>query len=163
QALSVSNDSLIKFNQKIANPYKAGLGLAYLSDYIGKGKIDESIKTFYRTYNSKPVTPEDFESILEQSTDKDIHWFSNVYVTTDNKIDFKIKKVVKTPDSLAVTIKNKQETNVPISLFGIQNDSVVSKYWFSNITSQKTFTVPRNGEDRLVLNYDQKIPEYNQR
>src|SRR5690606_24232722 len=90
QALSVSNDSLIKFNQKIANPYKAGLGLAYLSDYIGKGKIDESIKTFYKTYNSKPVIPQDFENILVGSTDKDIHWFFNEYVTTDNKIDFKI-------------------------------------------------------------------------
>lgn len=163
QALSVSNDSLIKFNQKIANPYKAGLGLAYLSDYIGKGKIDEGIKTFYKDYSLKPVTPQDFENILSKATDKDIHWFFNEYVTTDNKIDFKIKKVVKTPDSLQVTLKNKQGTNVPISLFGLENDSVVSKYWFPNITTQKTFTIPRGDEDRLVLNYDQRIPEYNQR
>src|SRR5690606_26222215 len=142
--------------QKIANPYKAGLGLAYLSDYIGKGKIDESIKTFYKTYNSKPVIPQDFENILVGSTDKDIHWFFNEYVSTDNKIDFKIKKVVKTPDSLAVTRKNKQGTNVPISLFGIHNDTVVSKYWISDITTQKTITIPRGDEDRLVLNYDQR-------
>ena len=43
QALKTSNDSLIWFNQKIANKYKAGLGLAYLADYIGKERVDESI------------------------------------------------------------------------------------------------------------------------
>ncbi|MEO1013202.1 MAG: metalloprotease, partial [Bacteroidota bacterium] len=83
--------------------------------------------------------------------------------STDRRIDFKIKKVEKLEDSLRVTLKNKKGTNVPISLFGLNKDSVVSKYWFSNITGEKIFTVPRNDEDRLVLNYDQKIPEFNQR
>jgi hypothetical protein len=52
---------------------------------------------------------------------------------------------------------------VPISLFGIAADTVVSKYWFSDIETRKTFTIPRKNEERLVLNYDQKIPEFNQR
>ena len=58
---------------------------------------------------------------------------------------------------------NKSGTNVPISMFGLQKDSIVSRYWFTGIDSTKTFSIPRNGEDRLVLNYDQKIPEFNQR
>src|SRR5690606_16583959 len=60
-------------------------------------------------------------------------------------------------------LKNKTGTNVPISLFGIYKDSVVSQYWFTGIYSTKTVVIPRNGEDKLVLNYDQKIPEFNQR
>ena len=43
QALITSNDSLIKFNQKIANTYKAGLGLAYLAAYVGKDKINARV------------------------------------------------------------------------------------------------------------------------
>jgi hypothetical protein len=163
QPLTTPNDSLIKFNQKIANKYKAGLGLAYLANYIGKEKVDQSIKTFYEYYQQNNVKTLDFESILKRATDIDINWFFQDYVSTDRKIDFKITNVEKMHDSLRVSLKNKQGTNVPISLFGLRNDSVVSKYWITDIDSTKTITIPRNGEERLVLNYDQKIPEFNQR
>lgn len=163
QALTTPNDSLIKFNQKIANKYKAGQGLTYLADYIGKEKIDESIKTFFKYYQRNTVKVLDFESIIKRSTDKDINWFFKEYVSTDRRIDFKIKKIEKLNDSLAITLKNKEGTNVPISVFGLKKDSVVSKYWFKDIKEEKTFNIPNKGEDRLVLNYDMKIPEFNQR
>ncbi len=163
QALITPNDSLIWFNQKIANKYKAGMGLSYLAGYIGKDNIDKSIKTFYKHYSLNFVKVIDFESILKRSTDIDIDWFFNDYLSTARKIDFKIKKIEKTDDSLRVTIKNKEGTNVPISMFGIKKDSIVSKYWFSNISTEKTFTIPRGTEDKMVLNYDHKIPEFNQR
>ena len=163
QALSTSNDSLIKFNQKIANKYKAGLGLAYLADYIGKNKVDMGIRQFFNQYKLQPVAPEDFKNALKTFAITDIDWFFDIYVNTDARIDFKITDVEKTDDSLTVTIKNKTGTNVPISLFGINNDTVVSEYWFSDITDEKTVKIPRLNEKRLVLNYDQKIPEFNQR
>nr|WP_245224666.1 metalloprotease [Pseudozobellia sp. WGM2] len=163
QPLLTSNDSLIKFNQKIANKYKAGLGLSYLASYVGKDKVDKGIKTFYKHYKLSQVKTLDFESILKRMTNKNIDWFFQDYVSTDRKIDFKIKKVEKTEDSLYVTLKNKKGTNVPISLFGLKNDSVVSKYWFSDIETIKRVVIPRHEEERLVLNYDQKIPEFNQR
>ncbi|MFS4469057.1 metalloprotease [Maribacter sp. 2210JD10-5] len=163
QPLDTPNDSLLKFNQKIANKYKAGLGLAYMANYVGKDKVDESIKTFFKYYQMNKVKVLDFESILKRATDKDIDWFFKEYVSTDRKIDFKIKDIEKTDDSLKVLIKNKERTNVPISMFGLKNDSVISKYWFKDIDSLKTFTIPNNKEDKLVLNYDQKIPEFNQR
>ncbi|MGB5556314.1 MAG: metalloprotease, partial [Flavobacteriaceae bacterium] len=163
QPLTISRDSLLWFNQKIANRYKAGLGLSYLASYIGKEKIDEGIKTFFEFYKLSRVKVHDFESIIKRSSNDDIDWFFSNYVSTDRKIDFKIKKVKKLKDSLLVTLKNKEGTKVPISLFGIKNDTVVSKYWFADIDTEKIFTIPRNDEDRLVLNYDQKIPEFNQR
>lgn len=163
QALNVPNDSLIKFNQRIANKYKAGLGLAYLADYIGKDKVDQSIKTFFKYYQLNKVGIRDFESILKRSTREDINWFFKDYVASDARIDFKIKDVDEVGDSLQVSIKNKAGTNVPISMFGLKNDSVISKYWFEDIETLETFTIPNNDEDKLVLNYDQKIPEFNQR
>lgn len=163
QPLTESNDSLIKFNQKVANKYKAGQGLSYLASFIGKDKVDSSIKTYYRFFKTQRTKTQDFKSILKRSSDTNIDWFFDTYVSTDRKIDFKIKNVEKLEDSLRVTIKNKEETDVPISLFGLKNDSVVSKYWFTGVDEISTFTIPRNGEQKLVLNYDQKIPEFNQR
>ncbi len=163
QPLTTPNDSLIKFNQKIANTYKAGLGLAYLAEYMGEERMHQSIREFYDTYKLKPVTPSDFQRILETKAETDINWFFDAYVSSNKRIDFKIKKVEKEEDSLTVTLKNKTGTNVPISLFGIAGDSVTSKYWFTGIEDEQSVVIPRTGEERLVLNYDQKIPEFNQR
>ncbi|MDC6364776.1 MULTISPECIES: metalloprotease [Flavobacteriaceae] len=164
QSLSTPNDSLIKFNQKIANGYKAGLGMSYLSEYLGASKIDSSITSFYRNHHLKSkVEASDFRKTIEQYTDKNVDWFFDEYVSTRKKIDYTIKKVKKTEDSITVLLKNKTGTNVPISLFGLQKDSVVSHQWFMDIDTSRTVTIPRMGADRLVLNYDQKIPEFNQR
>ena len=163
QALITSNDSLIKFNQKIANTYKAGLGLAYLAAYLGKDKIDASVKEYYEQYKLKPVSAMDFIEVLKKNSDQNIDWFFDTYVSTSDRIDFKIRNVIKTDDSLYVTLKNKTGTNVPISLFGVRNDSVVSRYWYSDIKDEVEVVIPRNREKRLVLNYDQNIPEINQR
>jgi hypothetical protein len=155
---------LIKFNERIANGYKAGLGMSYLSAYLGEKKIDSTVLDFYKNYKQQQrVSAADFRKTIEKYADKEVDWFFEEYVGSDKKIDFKIKSVEKTDDSITFMLKNKRGTNVPISLFGLENDSVVSQYWFSNIDSTKSFTIPRGSEDRLVLNYDQKIPEFNQR
>jgi hypothetical protein len=164
QALTTSNDSLIKFNERIANGYKAGLGMSYLSAYLGEKKIDSTILDFYKNYKQQQkVSASNFRETIERYANKDVNWFFEEYVASDKKIDFKIKSLEKTEDSITFLLKNKRGTNVPISLFGLEKDSVVSQYWFSNIDSTKSFTIPRGSEDRLVLNYDQKIPEFNQR
>lgn len=164
QALSAANDSLTRWNQKIANRYKAGLGLSFLGEYMGYDTVDESIKEFYATHKSEDgLNASSFQKILTAKSNKNISWFFDEYLNERKNIDFKIKKVVATEDSLYVTIKNKTKSTVPISLFGLQNDSVATKYWLTGIDSTKCVVVPNNNETRLVLNYDQKIPETNQR
>lgn len=163
QALSAPSDSLTWFNHRIANRYKAGLGLAYLADFMGYDKLNAAVKEFYQKSKGSPrVQASELENILKQRTALDIDWFFNEYVALRNNIDFKITKVTKKTDSIHFTIKNRTGSNVPISLFGLQKDSVISKYWFTGIDSLRTYGIPNNGETRLVLNYDQKIPEVNQ-
>ena len=163
QPLTTSNDSLIKFNQQIGNKYKAGLGLAYLENYLGEDVLERCIRNFYQSNKNTTINTQDFKEVLEKYTDKNVDWFFDTYIATKNKIDFKITKATKGTDSIFVTIKNKQQTKVPISLFGLKKDSVVSQYWFTGIDSISQFNIPNNSEDKLVLNYDQKIPEFNQR
>lgn len=164
QALSTPNDSLTRWNHKIANRYKAGLGMAYLGEYIGYDKVDNSIIEFYNTNKLKQnIKAISFVNLLRSKTNKDINWFFDEYVSLRNNIDFKIKKVSKTADTISFTIKNNTGSNVPISLFGLKKDSIVSKYWFSDIDTSRTYNIPNNKETRLVLNYDKKIPEVNQR
>ena len=164
QPLDTPADSLIKFNEKIASKYKAGIGLNYLNDYLEHEYVEPRIKKLYKEQMLKEINAGVFEEYLREGAPKNIDWFFDEYVGTRNKIDFKIKTVKKLKnDSLLVTIKNKKGTNVPMSLYGIKNDSVVSKYWVTDVTKEKTFKIARDSADRLVLNFDKIIPEFNQR
>jgi len=163
QPLTLSKDSLIKFNVNIANKYKAGIGLRYLDDFIGNDIIDTSIKNYLDHYKLEETSTSDFEKLLKSNTDKDINWFFEDFIGTRKKIDFKIRNLSKTKDSITFTIKNRRNSNTPISLFTLKDDSIVSKRWLSNIKDEKTITIARDSIDKLALNYDKTIPEYNLR
>ncbi|WP_370392125.1 metalloprotease [uncultured Winogradskyella sp.] len=163
QPLTTSKDSLIKFNANIAGKYKAGLGLKYLDDFTEDMDLSQQLTEFLATYKLKPVSSKDFERFISTKTGKSLDWFFDDYVTTRKKIDFKIKSLVPQGDSLRVTIKNKRDNTMPISLFSLRNDSVVSKLWVEDINKEKTVVIPKDSADMFVLDYDNVIPEFNQR
>ena len=163
QPLTMQKDSLLKFNKNIANKYKAGIGLKYLDDFVNSNIVENSIESFLIENKLKPTNVKHFEAYIKSKTNKDINWFFEDYLKTRKKIDFKIKKVRKSEDSITVTIKNKRNNNMPISLYTLNNDSVVSKIWVENINDSKILTIPRNNADKLVLNYNNVIPEINAR
>tara|TARA_R110002096_G_scaffold394893_1_gene590194 strand:- start:3510 stop:6272 length:2763 start_codon:yes stop_codon:yes gene_type:complete len=163
QPLTMAKDSLLKFNHNIANKYKAGVGLKYLDDFINSDILEKSIEDFL-FYNKLEITSaKDFKTFLKSKTDKNIDWFFDDYLTTRKKIDFKIGKVSKTEDSITLTIKNKRDNSMPVSLYTLNNDSIVSKRWIENIDKTKTITIPRDSANKLVLNYNKIIPEFNLR
>ena len=163
QAISKQKDSLLKFNTIIGSKYKAGAGLTYLDAYINGNIVEESIKEFLEQKKLSTITSKDFQSFIKSKTTKNIDWFFDEFVNSRSKIDYKIKDIVKTDDSITLTIKNKQKSAMPISLFSLKNDSVVDKQWIENVTDEKTITIPRDSTDKLVLNFDGKIPEFNLR
>ncbi|WP_346883288.1 metalloprotease [uncultured Algibacter sp.] len=163
QPLTMHKDSLLKFNTNIANKYKAGIGLKYLDDFVNQNIVENGIESFLAENKLKATTSKNFESFIKSKTDKDIDWFFGDYLSTRKKIDFKIQNIEKTEDSITITIKNKRDNNMPVSLFSIKNDSIISKIWVENINKNKTLTIPRNGANKLVLNYNGAIPEINLR
>jgi hypothetical protein len=163
QPLTTSKDSLIKFNANIASKYKAGVGLNYLDEFTDDIELSNSITEFLIKYQLKPVHISDFESFLSSKTSKDIRWFFTDYINTRKKIDFKIKSVETTEDSIKVTIKNKRKNSMPVSLFKINNDSVIGKLWVENVKGTKTIVLPKDDTEKFTLDYDNVIPEFNQR
>ena len=66
QPLNESKENLIKFNEQIANKYKAGLSLKYLDNYLENNRVQNSIYEFIALNDQKPATQEDFESLLKK-------------------------------------------------------------------------------------------------
>ncbi|TYA57334.1 gluzincin family metallopeptidase [Formosa maritima] len=163
QPLTMEKDSLLKFNKNIANKYKAGVGLRYLDQYVNADVVENSIKEFISKFEFKESTTADFQTILQENTYKNINWFFTDYLNTKKYIDFTISEIQESRDSVKVTIKNKTQTNVPISLFVLNKDSIISKIWIDNIKDTKSITVPKENGTKVVLNKDFIVPEFNLR
>ena len=163
QPIGESKEKLIKFNEQIASKYRSGLSLKYLDHYLEKDIVPQSIQQFYLLNQEKKVTESDFENILKQKTSEDINWFFKTIIHSREIVDYKFSEVSKTKDSITFTIKNKTNTTVPIPVYGLNNNQVVFKKWYSKISNDSTFTIPRNSINKIVLNYENEVPEFNLR
>ena len=162
QPLTTPADSLSNFNKKIANKFKAGLGLKYLESYLGEEIIKNAIVDFSEQNSTKKVQSKSIFSTIK--TSKNIEWFKTDYLQTNKKPDYTIKKVIKKEnDSLDVVIENKRDFTTPIKLYGLKDNDIKYEKWLTEIDSTTTITIPKDGFDKLSLNYNSLLPEYNLR
>ena len=163
QPVGDSKNSFIKFNEQISGKYRAGMNLNYLNDFLGDDIVSQTITDFIKLNQSQQTEEDDFRALLEQKTNKNLDWFFTTAVHSRKLIDFTFGKVKKDKDSIHAVIKNRTKTNVPISVYGIKNNSIVFKKWVENVTTDTVITFPRENTDKIVLNYNNEIPEYNSR
>ncbi len=163
QPLSFPKNRLIKFNEQIANKYKAGLSLQYLDAYLENDIVENSIQEFMVMNQDFQTNDTDFEMILKKNTSKNINWFFQTLIDSRAIIDFKITHLKKESDQVTLKIKNKTKTNVPIALYQLKEDSIISKKWLENIKTDTIITFPKKDITKVVLNYKNEVPEYNLR
>ncbi len=163
QPIGDSKDTFLKFNEKIAGRYRAGLSLKYLNEYLSNDLVAKSIQEFVELNQQKQTNTQDFEEILKNNSNKNIDWFFNDIINSRKLIDFKITDYSQTVDSVTFKVKNLTRTNVPISVYGIKNKQIVFKHWLENIKTDSTFTFKKENAEKLVLNYNNEVPEFNNR
>ncbi len=163
QAIGDSQETFIRFNEKIAGKYRAGLSLKYLDSYLDENKVQKSIQEFVQLNSNKQTSEFDFISIIKSKTTKNIDWFQETIVDSRKIIDYKITNYSKTDEKLTFTVRNKTQTNVPISIYGFKNNQIVFKKWLENIKTDSIFTFERKNVNKLVLNYENEVPEFNRR
>ena len=163
QPVSSPKNTLIKFNEQIASKYRAGLSIRFLDDYLQNNTVPNSIKQFYVLNKTQQVARSDFEYLLKLNTTKDINWFFKTIIDSRDIIDFKFSTVVKTKDSITFSVKNRTGAPIPIPIYGTKKGEIVFKQWLDIQESDSTFTIPRNTIDKIILNLNNEVPEYNLR
>ena len=163
QPLTTPKDSLLKFNANIAGKYKAGMGLRYLQSFLEDEDLYSLIKDYITSKKLQQSTIRDFENYLNSKASKDIGWFFDTYVDSRVKIDYKIKKLEQNKDSISFRVKNKRNNTMPLSISTLKNDSLVSTTWVDGFLGSKTFRVKNDSIERIVLDYENVVPEFNQR
>lgn len=163
QPLGDPKNTLIKFNEQIASKYRAGLSLSYLDDYLNHNTVPESIQEFYDLNKSEQTNGYTFEKILTKNSSKKIDWFFRTIIESRDIIDYKFSHVSRTKDTVQFRIKNKTGIYAPIPIYGIKKNEVVFKEWVEPKIADSTYTFARKNADKIVINYDNEVPEYNQR
>jgi hypothetical protein len=163
QPLNAAKNKLIKYNVQIANKYKAGLSLQYLDDYLGQDLVSSSIMQFYALNKERQTNRKDFENLLKTNSPKNIDWFFNYIIDSRETIDYKFGDVTKTKDSLTFIVKNKGVPLVPMPIYGIRNKQIIFKKWLETNQVDTVLTFERKSVDKLVLNYNNEVPEFNLR
>lgn len=163
QPLGDPKQTLIKFNEQIASKYRAGLSLSYLDDYLNHDIVPESVQEFYDLNKQEQTNRYDFEKILTKNSSKNIDWFFNTIIDSRDIIDYKFTNVSRTKDSIQFQIKNKTNNFVPIPVYGIKKNEVVFKKWIEPKNNDSIYEFAREKADKIVLNYDNEVPEYNLR
>ncbi len=164
QPLGDPKDALIKFNEQIASKYRAGISFRYLASYEGEEKVKSAINDFYAQNTSSHFSERQrFESLLKSKTDKNIDWFFDTMIDTRKIVDYKFTDAAKKGDSITFTVRNKTGATVPIPVYGMNGKNIVFREWLENVKTDSTFTILSPETKRLVLNYENDVPEYNMR
>lgn len=163
QPLGDPKNTLIRFNEKIASKYRAGLSFKYLSEFIGSDNLDKAINEFIVLANQQQTDDLQLQEILKKHTDKDINWFFNIIIDSREIIDYKFDEVTKTNDKVSFKLKNRTDTFVPIPIYGVKKKQVVFKEWINDVKEDSIYTFDRKDADKIVINYKNEVPEFNQR
>lgn len=163
QPLNFPKEKLIKFNEKIASKYRAGLSFKYLNEYSESNLVDKTISQFYLQNINNQQSSTDFENLLKQNSTKEIDWFFDKIIKSRETFDYKFDRVSKTKDSISFRLKNKTETDVPIPVYGTKKNEIVFKKWIDALPKDSIYTIPRNNADKIVINYENEVPEFNLR
>ena len=156
QKIGISKDEFANFNLLAMNQFKTSMGLSYLRDYLGEEKFINSLKETFSYSSNKFIDTKQVEKIFSENSEEKSNWFFEDYIENRNLIDYKLKLK---DDNIVIT--NKTKYTGPLKIYGYKNDSLVFAEWREGFTDTMKFVAPTVDFDRIVLNDNNSLPEYN--
>ncbi|MCE3227942.1 MAG: hypothetical protein K0S32_2493 [Bacteroidetes bacterium] len=143
---------------------KTAIVFDYLMDYMGEENLDKAMQFYYEQFKFKHPSPEDLSKTLSYFSGMDLKWFTDHLITTNDKIDYKIKRVKRNSDgSYVLKIKNLTGTPTPINVYGFKNNKPHGTVWFNGFTGTKTVGFPAAEVDYFKIDGLDRMPDINRR
>jgi hypothetical protein len=123
--------------------------------------LKKCFNNYFEIWKYKHPLPGDMEDVFEYVSGKNLDWFFNTLVQTDNTIDFKFKSVKNTADgNTTISLKSKS-TGMPVPLGIYTKDGLKETVWVDN----KTITIPALSKDvtKFVIDPDKLVFDANRK
>jgi hypothetical protein len=93
QPISLSSEEFLPENYIIMCYQKTVTALQHLEAYLGTKDFDKIMHGFYQEYKFKHVYPDDIKTYFSAHTDNSLDWFFDELISTDELIDYGIKRM----------------------------------------------------------------------
>ena len=148
-----SGETLTKANYNISSPYHTGIGLLYLESYIG----EDNFKKVINKLRNLSLKSNDIEFALKTSTDKNIDWFIDEYLSKRQSLDLRID-VLNNSNEITYKVSEKNNKSIPYNVSLIKNDSILFSKWSDKYLQEK---IPNLNADYIAVNPIIELPEIN--
>jgi hypothetical protein len=157
QSIDYPLDSLTMINHKVINPYKSGLALKMLDDYLGNKNVMKSIYEF--SINNKLISSNrTFIDLLYDNNKGKISWFKD-YLNYNSSIDFSIKKVGSKENNHKFLIKNNSLISLPLKITLKDQNNKTENKWLNKFKNDTILNV--NSNSKIIINPEKYFSEFN--
>lgn len=160
QSMATPADSLSRLNYEAIAQAKTYMALSHLRGYVSEKTFKRSMKRFVDQQTAEPVA---LHNAFDYYHNQPVDWFFNTWVPSPLEYNYTLKKTDYCPTISTATVKNNGELSIPYSLTGIKDGKPVLTEWHDGHDGKKSVQMFHQEYDKVVLNYHQSVPEYNQK
>lgn len=159
QSLITPSDSLTNFNRLIFSKFKGGLSLRYLNQYLKDSTVSKGIKEYFQS--SGNYSSDFFVDFINKNTTKDVHWFYDELIASDKNINYQLRKIKKTKDSITLCLFDQYDSKIPVQLTQYDKSSIVKRQCIEPSATKTKLQLPIEGTKKWVINQELSLPESN--
>lgn len=157
QPLNLSSEDFRYANYGGDVYYKTAAWFRWLEGYMGVENLKAAMQDYYATWKFRHPAPEDLFASLRKHAPQNIDWFLDHTFTTTEPVDFSLRKIGNTNDSVQLLVKNRLSFPAPAGIVGMKGDSVLAQTWTAPFSGKTTVSLPRLDYDRILLS--EAIPD----
>ncbi len=160
QAILTKSEEFTEFNYGSILYSKSAIAFNYLMYYMGTDNFDRAMQFYFDNYKFTHPSPENLFKTLQYHSDTDLSWFRDYFITSNAKIDYKVKHHRRNKDGgHTLSIKNKTKSIVPFVVHGYKNNKIVGEVWSDGFPGKQKVEFPTSDVDYFKIDGEQQLPE----
>ena len=167
QKLQMGSEFFTSLNYGSMVYSKTGIGFHYLKAYLGVDLFDRAMNKYFEMWKFKHPKPEDLREVFEDVTKKNLNWFFEGFIKTNQKTDYCIKKVKKiNPNEYLLSLRNQTgyKSPVPIQSVRMYRDSLklISNKWIDGFIGDTTIIFKTESQpSHFILDKNFETTDFN--
>ncbi len=151
QAPQTTSDEFVPINYWLGGYEKPAVVFKYLEKYLGTDNFDPIMQSFYQKWAFKHPQPEDLRAHFAANTDKELDWFFDGLINSNEKIDYAITDLKQQGDQLEITVQNRGDIAAPFPISAVADTNILYTQWQEGFDESQTFSFPAQYGKSLAI------------
>ncbi len=163
QAPNTHSNDLLPINYGTCMYQKTGKSMELLETFVGLEMYDKVMKSYYQKWKFKHPYPEDFRKHWESETGKDLSWFFDGLIDSNEKTNIAFTPLENANDLNSDLKFNVKSTglNTPVAITAVKNgEAILTKVYEKPANTDKwTVDFPKGDYDQMRIDAFHRLPQ----